>query len=86
MGAVKKVFKGIGGIFGIGGGNDSMNTSVNTAPIATPVTNTDVSMQNDLISNAKKKKKDFASQNTASDLVGSANSSNGNGENRPGIG
>lgn len=72
MGAVKKVFKGIGGIFGIGGGNDSMNTSVNTAPIATPVTNNDVSMQNDLVSNAKKKKKDFASQNTASDLIGGA--------------
>lgn len=61
MGAVKKVFKGIGSVFGIGGGNKSenVNTSVNTSPIATAVTNTDVSMQEDLVSTAKKKKKDL---------------------------
>lgn len=80
MGAVKKIFKGFFG----GGGNDGMNTSVNTAPIATAVQNQDVSLQQDLISNAKKKKKDFASQNTASDLVGSASSANGIGD-RPNI-
>lgn len=76
MGAVKKVFKSVGGLFGIGGGNKSenINTSVNTSPIATAVTNTDVSMQEDLVSTAKKKKKGFAAQNTATDntLVGSA--------------
>ena len=72
MGAVKKVFKGIGGMFGIGGDSGS-NNSVNTSPVATAVTNTDVSMQEDLISNAKKKKKGFASQNTADDtLIGGA--------------
>lgn len=76
MGAVKKVFKSVGGLFGIGGGNkrENVDTSVNTSPIATAVTNTDVSMQEDLVSTAKKKKKGFAAQNTATDntLVGSA--------------
>lgn len=73
MGAVKKVFKGIGGILGIGGSSHNDNNSVNTSPIATAVTNTDVSMQEDLVSNAKKKKKGFTSQNTADDtLVGGA--------------
>lgn len=74
MGAVKKVVKGIGGLFGIGGGSDAgNNNSVNTSPIATAVTNTDVSMQEDLVSNAKKKKKGFAAQNVADDtLVGGA--------------
>ena len=73
MGAVKKVVKGIGGLFGIGGGNDTSSSAVNTSPIATAVTNTDVSMQEDLVSNAKKKKKGFAAQNVADDtLVGGA--------------
>lgn len=76
MGAVKKVVKGIGGMFGIGGGSSSTNknvNTVNTTPIATAVTNTDVSMQQDLVSEAKKKKKGYAAQNIANDtLVGSA--------------
>ena len=73
MGVVKKVVKGIGGMFGIGGGSSSTNNNVNTTPIATAVTNTDVSMQEDLVSNAKKKKKGYAAQNVADDtLIGGA--------------
>lgn len=76
MGVVKKVVKGIGGMFGIGGGNNQVNSSVNTAPIATAVTNSDISMQEDLVSNAKKKKKGYDAQNLANDtLIGTASSS-----------
>ena len=76
MGAVKKVVKGIGGLFGFSSGSSSSHNSVNTTPIATAVSNEDVSMQQDLVSNAGKKKRGYASQNLASDTLVSSASSN----------
>ena len=79
MGAVKKVLKGIGGLFGKGGISRSIPTvqQVATDPTPTPISVQDVSGDTTGQSAAdakKKKRRGFASTSTS--LIGDANSTN----------
>ena len=74
MGAVKKVFKGIGSLFGIGSSSTPSVEQVATAP--TPTSVQDVSGDTggqDNTDAKKKKRRGFASTQTS--LVGDANTS-----------
>ena len=73
MGAVKKVFKGIGSLFGLGGSDTPSFQQVTPDP--TPTAVNDVSGDTASAENAKKKKRrGFASTSTS--LIGDANSTN----------
>lgn len=73
MGAVKKVFKGIGSLFGIGGSSTPNVQQVAVDPGITNVSSVDVS--GDTGTDAKKKKRrGFASTSTS--LIGDAASTN----------
>ena len=75
MGAVKKVFKGIGSLFGIGG--SSTPTVQQVAMDPTPTSVQDVSGDTgsqDTTDAKKKKRRGFASTSTS--LIGDANSTN----------
>lgn len=73
MGAVKKVFKGIGSLFGIGGSSTPSVQQVAVDPGITNVSSVDVS--GDTGTDAKKKKRrGFASTSTS--LIGDAASTN----------
>ena len=78
MGAVKKVFKGIGSLFGIGGSSSSTPTvqQVATDPTPTPVQDVsgDTAAQSAAVDAKKKKRRGFASTSTS--LIGDANSTN----------
>ena len=80
MGAVKKVFKGIGSLFGIGGSSSSSSSTPTVQQVATDPTPTavqDVSGDTTGQSAAdakKKKRRGFASTSTS--LIGDANSTN----------
>ena len=76
MGAVKKVFKGIGSLFGIGGSSSSTPTVQQVATDPTPTAVQDVSGDTggqDTTDAKKKKRRGFASTQTS--LVGDANTS-----------
>lgn len=77
MGAVKKVFKGIGSIFGIGSSSSSTPSVQQVATDPTPTVVQDVSGdtagQNAATDAKKKKRRGFASTSTS--LVGDANTS-----------
>ena len=78
MGAVKKVFKGIGSLFGIGGSSSSTPTVQQVATDPTPTAVQDVSddtaAQSAAVDAKKKKRRGFASTSTS--LIGDANSTN----------
>ena len=75
MGAVKKVFKGIGSLFGIGSSSTPSVEPVATDPTPTSVQDVsgDTSGQNAAADAKKKKRRGFASTQTS--LVGDANTS-----------
>ena len=73
MGAVKKVFKSVGSLFGLGGSDTASVQQVATDP--TPTTVNDVSGDTSSAADAKKKKRrGFASTSTS--LIGNAASTN----------
>ena len=73
MGAVKKVFKSVGSLFGLGGSDTASVQQVATDP--TPTTVNDVSGDTSSAADAKKKKRrGFASTSTS--LIGDAASTN----------
>ena len=73
MGAVKKVFKSVGSLFGLGGSDTASVQQVATDP--TPTTVNDVSGDTSSMADAKKKKRrGFASTSTS--LIGDAASTN----------
>ena len=73
MGAVKKVFKSVGSLFGLGGSDTPSVQQVATDP--TPTAVNDVSGDTSSAEDAKKKKRrGFASTSTS--LIGDANSTN----------
>ena len=73
MGAVKKVFKGIGSLFGLGGSDTGSIQQITPDP--TPTAVNDVSGDTSSADDAKKKKRrGFASTSTS--LIGDANSTN----------
>ena len=78
MGAVKKVFKGVGSLFGIGGSSSSTPTVQQVATDPTPTAVQDVSgdtaAQSAAVDAKKKKRRGFASTSTS--LIGDANSTN----------
>ena len=78
MGAVKKVFKGIGSLFGIGGSSSSTPTVQQVATDPTPTAVQDVSgdtaAQSAAVDAKKKKRRGFASTQTGTIL-----SDNGSG-------
>ena len=77
MGAVKKVFKGIGSLFGIGGSSSSTPTVQQVATDPTPTAVQDVSGDTsgqDTTDAKKKKRRGFASTQTSTIL-----SDNGSG-------
>ena len=75
MGAVKKVFKGIGSLFGIGSSSTPKVEPVATDPTPTSVQDVsgDTSSQNAAADAKKKKRRGFASTSTS--LIGDANTS-----------
>ena len=79
MGAVKKVFKSVGSLFGIGGGSSSSTPTVQqvaTDPTPTAVQDVsgDTAAQSAAVDAKKKKRRGFASTSTS--LIGDANSTN----------
>ena len=78
MGAVKKVFKSVGSLFGIGGSSSSTPTVQQVATDPTPTAVQDVSgdtaTQSAAADAKKKKRRGFASTSTS--LIGDANSTN----------
>ena len=78
MGAVKKVFKSVGSLFGIGGSSSSTPTVQQVATDSTPTAVQDVSgdtaAQSEAADAKKKKRRGFASTSTS--LIGDANSTN----------
>ena len=75
MGAVKKVFKGIGSLFGIGGSSTPTVQQVATDPTPTSVQDVSGDTGSQDTTHAKKKKRrGFASTSTS--LIGDANSTN----------
>ena len=73
MGAVKKVFKRVGSLFGLGGSDTASVQQV--APDPTPTAVNDVSGDTSSAADAKKKKRrGFASTSTS--LIGNAASTN----------
>lgn len=78
MGAVKKVFKSVGSLFGIGGSSSSTPTVQQVATDPTPTAVQDVSgdtaAQSAAVDAKKKKRRGFASTSTS--LIGDANSTN----------
>ena len=76
MGAVKKVFKSVGSLFGIGGSSSSTPTVQQVATDPTPTAVQDVSgdtaAQSAAADAKKKKRRGFASTSTS--LIGDANS------------
>lgn len=75
MGAVKKVFKSVGGLFGLGGSDTGSIQQVTPDPTPTAVQDVsgDTSGQ-DTTDAKKKKRRGFASTSTS--LIGDANSTN----------
>lgn len=75
MGAVKKVFKSVGSLFGIGGSSSSTPTVQQVATDPTPTAVQDVSGDTSSAEDAKRKKRrGFASTSTS--LIGNAASTN----------
>ena len=75
MGAVKKVFKSVGSLFGIGGSSTPTVQQVATDPIPTSVQDVSGDTGSQDTTDAKKKKRrGFASTSTS--LIGDANSTN----------
>ena len=77
MGAVKKVFKSVGSLFGIGGSSSSTPTVQQVATDPTPTSVQDVSSDTtgqSAVDAKKKKRRGFASTSTS--LIGDANSTN----------
>ena len=80
MGAVKKVFKSVGSLFGIGGSSSSSSSTPTVQQVATDPTPTavqdvsgDTAAQSAAVDAKKKKRRGFASTQTS--LVGDANTS-----------
>ena len=76
MGAVKKVFKSVGSLFGIGGSSTPTVQQVATDPTPTAVQDVsgDTAAQSAAVDAKKKKRRGFASTSTS--LIGDANSTN----------
>ena len=71
MGAVKKVFKSVGGLFGLGGSDTGSIQQVTPDPTPTAVNDVSGDTGSD---SRKKKRRGFASTSTS--LIGDANSTN----------
>lgn len=65
MGAVKKVFKSVGSLFGIGGQAQATPTVEKVAPAPTSANGSDVSGDTGSDSTTKKKRRGFASTQTS---------------------
>ena len=77
MGAVKKVFKGIGSLFGIGGSSSTptvQQVATDPTPTAVQDVSGDTAAQSAAVDAKKKKRRGFASTSTS--LIGDANSTN----------
>ena len=76
MGAVKKVFKSVGGLFGLGGSDTGSIQQVTPDPTPTAVNDVsgDTAAQSAAVDAKKKKRRGFASTSTS--LIGDANSTN----------
>ena len=76
MGAVKKVFKSVGSLFGLGGSSTPTVQQVATDPTPTAVQDVsgDTAAQSAAVDAKKKKRRGFASTSTS--LIGDANSTN----------
>ena len=74
MGAVKKVFKSVGSLFGLGGSNTPSYQQVATDPTPTAVNDVSGDTSGDTADAKKKKRRGFASTSTS--LIGDAASTN----------
>ena len=74
MGAVKKVFKSVGSLFGLGGSNTPSVQQVATDPTPTAVEDVSGDTSGNMADAKKKKRRGFASTSTS--LIGDANSTN----------
>lgn len=69
MGSVKKVFKKIGGLVGLGGSETPKQVAVTAEPTATNVTNVSADTGADSGDTKKKKRKGFMSTQVATDTL-----------------
>ena len=77
MGAVKKVFKSVGSLFGIGGSSSTptvQQVATDPTPTAVQDVSGDTAAQSAAVDAKKKKRRGFASTSTS--LIGDANSTN----------
>ena len=74
MGAVKKVFKSVGSLFGLGGSNTPSVQQVATDPTPTAVDDVSGDTSGNMADAKKKKRRGFASTSTS--LIGNAASTN----------
>lgn len=74
MGAVKKVFKSVGSLFGLGGSNTPSVQQVATDPTPTAVEDVSGDTSGNMADAKKKKRRGFASTSTS--LIGNAASTN----------
>ena len=74
MGAVKKVFKSVGSLFGLGGSNTPSYQQVATDPTPTAVNDVSGDTSGNAADAKKKKRRGFASTSTS--LIGDAASTN----------
>lgn len=74
MGAVKKVFKSVGSLFGLGGSNTPSIQQVATDPTPTAVNDVSGDTSGNMADAKKKKRRGFASTSTS--LIGDAASTN----------
>ena len=74
MGAVKKVFKSVGSLFGLGGSNTPSVQQVATDPTPTAVEDVSGDTSGNAADAKKKKRRGFASTSTS--LIGDATSTN----------
>ena len=74
MGAVKKVFKSVGSLFGLGGSNTPSYQQVATDPTPTAVNDVSGDTSGNAADAKKKKRRGFASTSTS--LIGNAASTN----------
>ena len=74
MGAVKKVFKSVGSLFGLGGSNTPSVQQVATDPTPTAVEDVSGDTSGNMADAKKKKRRGFASTSTS--LIGDAASTN----------
>lgn len=77
MGGVKKVFKSIGGLIGLGGSSSTKTQVVQVTPEPTPTVVTDVSADTGANTGKKKKRRGFASTRIAGPTIMGESTSSG---------